>query len=77
MVAFPPDGKMLASALRDKAVKLWDVGTGAALQTLEGDTVVEILSFSEDGAFTQTNRGVLHTTSPCQSSPSHGIFVKE
>ncbi|OCL00862.1 prolyl oligopeptidase, partial [Cenococcum geophilum 1.58] len=59
VVAFPPDGKMLASALRDKAVKLWDVGTGAALQTLEGDTVVEILSFSEDGAFTQTNRGVL------------------
>lgn len=33
---------MLASALRDETVKLWDVGTGAALQTLEGDTVVEI-----------------------------------
>src|SRR5262249_16059097 len=33
-VAFSPDGKRIASGGRDTSVKLWDVQSGTALQTL-------------------------------------------
>jgi WD40 repeat protein len=48
-VAFSPDGKMLASASYDYKVKLWDVGTGKVVHTMEHTAGVLSVAFSPDG----------------------------
>ena len=49
-VSFSPDGKMIASASRDKTIKLWDVATGKDLRTLIGHQgSVNSVSFSPNG----------------------------
>src|SRR5438477_582964 len=58
-VSFSPDGNLLASASLDRTDRLWDVATGAALQTLEGHESIGELTFSRDGRYLETNRGLL------------------
>ncbi len=49
-VKFSPDGKLLASGGEDRTVKLWNVGTGQQIRSLNGHTdLVFTVAFSPDG----------------------------
>jgi len=41
-VAFSPDGRLIASASNDRTVRLWEVGSGEKLATLQGHTDLAI-----------------------------------
>jgi WD40 repeat protein len=50
VVAWAPDGKLIASGGQDRAVRLWDASTGALVRTLGGHArTITALSFSRDG----------------------------
>jgi WD40 repeat protein/tetratricopeptide (TPR) repeat protein len=48
-VCFSPDSKLLASASRDKTVKLWDLQTGHETQTFQHTDWVNSVRFSPNG----------------------------
>jgi WD40 repeat protein len=49
-IAFHPDGTILASAGKDRTIKLWDVVTGEVRLTLEGhEADILAIAFTADG----------------------------
>jgi WD40 repeat protein len=84
-VAFSRDGQLLASASGDQTVKLWNPSTGATVQTLEVNAVIQALSFFINESCLETDRGLLNIIISLLPSsevlsrlaPSRDIFIKK
>ena len=65
--AFSPDGRLLATAGRDRTVRIWDPRTGRELRTLKHERPVTAVAFSPDGrrVVTGDDAGVLRTWDAC------------
>ena len=87
IVLVPPSSTIVARSyydpdLQSMLVRLWDSATGASLQTLEVNAVISMLSFSKEGSYLATDRGLLSIQSfytsafILQPQPPYNIFVK-
>jgi len=56
-LAFTPEGDILASGHYDGVIRLWDVGKGSLLQTIESGAVVQSLAFTPDGSVLAAGHG--------------------
>ena len=82
-VAFSPDGQTVASGSDNDTVKVWDAAGGQLLDTIGADGHIDALSFSLDGSYLQTNRGVLLSRYLPKENPQHvpmqlsNVYVKD
>ena len=53
-VAISPDGKLVASASKDKFLKLWELKTGQLISTIPHQQTVNTVAFSLDGKMVAT-----------------------
>ncbi|KAH8595410.1 WD40-repeat-containing domain protein [Bisporella sp. PMI_857] len=80
-LAFSAQGMLLASASDDKTIKIWLAAKGTMLEKIEIGISIHKMSFSSDGTFLETERGVLQTISSSNNAAGYSesprsIFVK-
>ena len=76
-VIFSPDGKILASASRDKTAKLWNPNTGKIINTFAGhDKAVNAIAFNPNGQIVATTGEdrIIKVWEANTLHPLHNIF---
>ncbi|KAL5049794.1 hypothetical protein BDW71DRAFT_175478 [Aspergillus fruticulosus] len=68
---------MVASASRDRTIRLWDTATGAEKQIYHSNVMVEALSFSASGFYLNSDRGSLPLDFIASDALNNPIFVHE